>query len=261
MENVQYRSGAIDAFDCVGQGWELVKRNLGLYVGAGLIVMIFIGCIPIVNFFLIGPMMGGFSYLVLRDLRDEPIDFGMVFKGFEKFVPLMVLGLIQAVPGIIFQILQYTVDFASLMGAPPAAGGTDFFQGSGGPSPLQTGMITGMIVLFVVYMIFQLIWNAALTFAIPLVIEADASIGEAITLSLGAVFSNLGGLVLLVILNFLVMLLGLIALCIGIFVAIPVVYAANVIAYRQVFPYLGGPTGYTGPPPPDVYDGSFGRGM
>ena len=92
MESPQYRSAAIDASDCIGQAWELIKRNLGLYVGAGLVVLIFISCIPFVNFFLMGPMMGGFAYIVLRDLRNEPIDFGMLFKGFEKFVPLMVLG-------------------------------------------------------------------------------------------------------------------------------------------------------------------------
>lgn len=259
MENIQYRSSAIEASDCVGGAWELVKRNFGLYLGAGLVVIIFISCIPIANFFLLGPMMGGYAYLVLRDLRDEPVDFGMVFKGFEKFVPLMVLGLIQAIPAIIFQIVQYTVDVASLLGT-PAGGGTDFYQARG-PSPLETGLMTGMILLFVVYFLFQMFWNAALTFAIPLVVEHDVSIGEAITTSFGAVFGNIGGLILLLILNILVSILGFLALCFGIFVAIPVIYAANVIAYRQVFPYTGGPTGYTGPPPPDAYDGTFGRGQ
>src|SRR5689334_9503448 len=141
MENTQYRSGAIDASDCVSQAWELVKRNLGLYIGAFVVLWLFMACIPIINFFLIGPMMGGFAYIVLRDLRNEPVDFGMLFKGFEKFVPLMVLGLIQAIPGIVLQIFQWTIDFASLMGAPPTTGGTDFFQASSGPTPLQSGVL------------------------------------------------------------------------------------------------------------------------
>jgi hypothetical protein len=89
MYGTQYQKGAIDAGGCVSQAWELVKRNFGLYIGAGLVTILLISCIPFVNFFLIGPMMGGFAYIVLRDLRNEPIDFGMLFKGFEKFVPLM----------------------------------------------------------------------------------------------------------------------------------------------------------------------------
>ena len=83
MTNIQFYRSAIDASECVSNAWELVKRNIGLYIGAGVVTVILIGCIPIVNFFLLGPMMGGFSYLVLRDMRNEPVDFGMLFKGFD----------------------------------------------------------------------------------------------------------------------------------------------------------------------------------
>ncbi|MEO8573015.1 MAG: hypothetical protein ABI481_03525 [Pyrinomonadaceae bacterium] len=260
MHTVQYQRGAIDAGGCVSQAWELVKRNFGLYIGAGLVVTILISCIPFVNFLLIGPMMGGFAYIVLRDLRDEPVDFGMLFKGFEKFLPLMVLGLIQAIPGIIFQILQFVVDLSSLAGK-SMTGETNSYQS---PPPdlsaLQTGAIAGVIIIFVGYFIFQMIWNAALVFAIPLVIERDVSIGEAITLSFGAVFNNLGGLTVLVIINALVGILGFLACLVGIFVAIPVTFAAYVIAYRYVFPNFEPSRVNTAPPPPDTY-GNFGQGM
>lgn len=259
MEYIQYQRGAIDAGGCVSTAWELVKRNLGMYVGVGLVTLIFISCIPFVNFFLLGPIMGGFAYLVLRDLRDEPIEFGMLFKGFEKFVPLMVLGLIQAIPGIIFQIFQYTVDIASIL-APPASRSGDFYQAPDPLGPLQGGLVGWFIVVVFGYLIFQAIWNAALTFALPLVIEKDVPIGEAITLSLGATFSNLGGLIVLVLLNALVGILGMLALCVGIFVAWPVSLASYVVAYRHVFPYTGGPAApEPGPPPPDAYN--FGQGM
>jgi uncharacterized membrane protein len=260
MDSIQYQRGAIDAGGCVSQAWELVKRNLGLYIGVGLVTMILISCIPFVNFFLIGPMMGGFAYIVLRDLRDEPVDFGMLFKGFEKFLPLMVLGLIQAIPGILFQILQYVVDLSSLaLGTlTPIAASSEFAEP--GLSTLQAGAFTGLAIVFLGYFVLQMLWNAALTFAIPLVIERNASIGDAITLSLGAVFSNLGGLIVLVIINFLVGLLGVIACFIGIFVAMPVTLASYVIAYRYVFPYFEPSNVNTAPPPPDTY-GNFGRGM
>lgn len=258
MFSTQYQKGAIDPGGCVSQAWELVKRNFGLYIGVGLVTMILISCIPFVNFFLLGPMMGGFAYIVLRDLRNEPIDFGMLFKGFEKFVPLMVLGLIQAVPGILFQIFQYAVDISSFLTG-RGSSSPDFYQGTDpGLSALQTGAITGIVIVFIGYMVFQMIWNAALTFAIPLVVERNTSIGEAITLSLGAVFSNLGGLIVLVILNALVGLLGVLACGVGIIVALPVTFAAYVIAYRQVFPSFEGSSVNTSPPPPDAY-GNFGQ--
>lgn len=258
MENIQFLRGAIDAGDCIGNGWELVKRNPGLYIGAGLVTLIMISCIPFVNFVLIGPAMGGFAYIVLRDMRGEPVDFGMLFKGFEKFLPLMLLGLIQAIPGIIFQIIQWTIDLSKIALGSRGSGST-FYQADG-IEPLQTGLALGVIVVFLVYFVFQLIWNAALLFAIPLIIEHDLGVIESIKLSLSAVFGNIGGLIVLSILGGLVGLLGILAFCLGIVVAMPVVWAANVFAYRQVFPLIERNFNIE-PPPPTVYGSSFGQGM
>jgi hypothetical protein len=209
-----------------------------------------------VNFFLVGPMMGGFAFIVLRDLRGEPVDFGMLFKGFEKFLPLMVLGLIQSAPGIAFQIIQWTIDLSSLA----ARGvGSDMYQGEA-PAAIQTGLMFGMFGLFFGYIIVQFIWNAVFVFAFPLMIENDISIGEAITLSFGAAFANIGGLILLVILNFLIALLGVMVFCVGILVAIPITFAAYTVAYRQVFPDRQQRFD-TAPPPPSAYGSSFGTGL
>lgn len=256
MTNPTYLRGAIDASYCIGKAWELMKMNPGLYLGAGIVTLLMISCIPFVNFFLVGPMMGGFAYIVLRDLRGEPTEFGMLFKGFEKFLPLMVLGLIQSIPGIVFQVVQWTVDLGSFG---TYGGGSDMYQ-SDTPAAIQTGIMFGMAGLLVGYMVIQLIWNAVLTFAIPLIIENDISIGEAITLSFGAVMGNIGGLILLVILNFLVALLGFLAFCIGILVAIPVTFAAYTIAYRQVFPDSQQRFD-TAPPSPSAYGNTFGTGI
>jgi hypothetical protein len=230
-----------------------------MYLGAGLVAWLMISCIPCANIFLLGPVMGGFAFLVLRDLRNEPVEFGMLFKGFEKFVPLMVIGLIQMIPAVVFQVIRIGVDVGRI-GMDPGRGNTDFYQSSGVPNPILAGLTFGVIVIFIGFIIFQVIWNAAFMFAIPLVLENNIGAGEAIKLSLSAVFANIGGIILLMILGCLVMLLGAIAFCIGIFVALPVVWAANVIAYRQVFPLLDG-NFYTGPPPPTAYGSSFGQGM
>lgn len=249
MTEVQFVRGAIDASDCIANAWELIKRRFWLYLGAGLVTIIFISCIPFVNFFLLGPIMGGFSYIVLKDMRNEPVDFGMIFSGFQKFVPLMLMGLIQAIPGIILQVVQYTVDIASLTGS-----------GSPAESAAMPFLTGGLVIFYIGYFLFQAVWSLALTFAIPLIVEHDTGIGETIGLSLGAVFANLGGLIVLAILGFFVSLIGILALCVGIFVTIPIIFAANVFAYRMVFPLPAGEVNYS-PPPPNAYNDMFGRGQ
>lgn len=257
MNNLQYLRGAIDAGGCVSNAWTLVTRQFWLYIGIGLLTVLLISCVPIVNFFLMGPMLGGFYYIVLRDMRGDPVDFGMLFKGFEKFVPLMVVGLIQSAPSIVITIIQYTVDIARLAGGRgPLGDDINFFQP--GSDVLFAGLSAVVVIVGVFVFFFAIAWHLAFSFAVPLVIDREAEIADALITSLKAATSNVGGLILLLILQMLISLLGFIALCVGIFVAIPVIYAANVFAYRMVFPYFDRPFD-AGPPPPEAY--GFGRGQ
>lgn len=255
MNRTQYISGAISPGDCIGGAWNLVTRRFWLYIGLGLVTMLIISCVPIVNFFLMGPILGGFYYIVLRDMRDEPVDFAMLFKGFEKFVPLMVVGLVQAAPSIVFTVIQYTVDVARLVGVGRSGGDFQFFQS--GPD-LLAGLSAVIIIAGAFLFFISIAWHLAFMFAIPLVIEQGLDIGEALVTSIKAAAANPGGLILLLILEILISILGFIALCVGIFVAIPVIYAANVFAYRMVFPNYDRPNFNTSPPPPSEYGGTYG---
>jgi len=51
-----------------------------------------------------------------------------------------------------------------------------------------------------------------------------------------------------------------IALCIGVFFVLPVIWVAWAFAYRQVFPDLNPTIFRNEPPPPDAYQGNFGQG-
>lgn len=263
MTNLQFYSGAIDAGGCVSNAWNLVKQNYGLYLGITLVTILLAGCIPCVSLFLVGPIMGGFYYVVLREMRGEPVDFGMMFRGFDKFVPLMVVGIVQSIPEIIGQILRITVDLGRI-GIDGASRNGDFgnFQDSSNPFPvaLAGGMLVIIIIVALVLIVVGVAWRVLLFFAIPLVMEHDMGAVDAMKLSAKAAMSSVGGIILLIIFQALIGVLGVLMICIGLFFVMPIIYAASVFAYRQVFPDLGGPTGYTTPPPPNAY-GSFGRGM
>jgi uncharacterized membrane protein len=260
MTNTQFQSGAIDASGCVSNAWEMLKANYGVYLGISLIAIILTGCVPCINLFLIGPVTGGIYYVVLRDMRGEPIEFGMMFKGFEKFVPLMVIGLIQSIPGVIAQIVQYGARFAEIgMGGMGNGGGFDFFQASSRDTALAGGMLVLIIVVAIAFMIFSLVWWAVFFFAVPLAMEYDMSPIDAIKLSARAGMSNIGGLIVLLIFEALVMIVGMLLICIGMFlISIPVMYIANAFAYRQVFPLIDRQFNMA-PPPPTAY--GFGGGQ
>jgi uncharacterized membrane protein len=102
-----------------------------------------------------------------------------------------------------------------------------------------------------------MIFNILLFFAIPLIAERNAGIGDALKLSFSAALNNIGGLILLFILEGLLLIAGALCCGVGIFFVLPVVYAANIAAYKKVFPD-GEPQFNREPPRPEDYGGTYG---
>lgn len=261
MTHLEFQRGAISAGDCYGNAWTMVTGKFGLYLGVGILTMIMIGCIPLVSLFLVGPVMGGFYFLALRDMRGEPVDFGMMFKGFERFLPLMVIGLIQSIPGVIFQIIRFSMNIAEILSTGATRGrSTTFFQSDIPNFGLAEGFGIVMVFVALAFGLISIVWQIALQFAIPIALENDIGVIEAIKLSMSAAVSNLGGMILMIIFAILVAILGTLALCVGLFVAIPVIWVASAFAYRQVFPLIEQNIKMS-PPPPSAYGSNFGSGM
>ncbi len=123
------------------------------------------------------------------------------------------------------------------------------------------GLIVIAIIAGVGFLLFVIAWQITFKFALPILTDNDGlGIGEIIKLSARAGWSNIGGIIVLVILQTLVILVGVLALCVGVLFVIPVIWASNAIAYRMVFPESPQGGIYNEPPRPDYYGGSFGQG-
>lgn len=267
QQNIQFNSGAIRAGECISQGWELIKPQYWLFFGVAFLTFVITGCIPILNIFLVGPVLAGVFIIHFVLMRRQPVDFGMMFKGFEKFVPLMVVGLIQAIPGIIWQGVQFTIDTNQIMQnilKSRGIGNTNFLAQTSSTNSdmiIPAALLSFLIIFGIVMFFFSIAWYLTFAFAIPLVADKDLGVMEAISLSARAGWSNIGGLILLIILQVLVMLVGAMACGIGIFFALPILYASNAVAYRQVFPDVA-PQNFNAPPQPNAYGGgTYGQPM
>jgi len=260
MTNLEFQRSAIDAGGCISNGWNMVKENYGLYLGISLIAMILSGCIPCISLFLVGPILGGVYYVVLRQMRGEPVEFGMMFQGFQKFVPLMVIGIIQSIPEIIGQVLRFGVNIGQLGLDSQRNRNVSFFQSSGSPElAIASGILVLVAIVAFVFIMFAIVWRVLLFFALPLAMEYDMGVMDAIKLSVRAATGNAGGLILLFILEGLIVLAGALLCLLGMFLlSLPVVYVANAFAYRQVFPLIEQRFN-TAPPPPSAYGGGYGQ--
>jgi len=266
MTNPQFYKDAIDATGCISNAWELIKPNYWLYLGitlvAGLIIVA-LSCIPIVGIVMFAPVSAGIYYIALRAMRGEYIDFGMLFKGFEKFKVLALVGLIQGIPSIIGQILDIVFRVLNLLvTTSQRSRGVDYYQSNTGDFALAGGMLVVIIVVAVVIMLFSIAWSITFAFSVPIAMDQNVDAMTAIKLSARAGWSNLGGIIVLAILLALIGLASVIAICLlGPLWVSPIYTIAWAFAYRQVFPDLGPSQYRTEPPSPEYYQGSFGQGM
>lgn len=259
-DQIRFGHGVLDGSECVSTAWELLKRRYGLYLGACLLTMVLSSWLYCASWIIYGPLFAGLYLIVTKDLDNEPIEFGMLFKGFEKFVPLMIIGLLECIPQILNQIFSLFFNFASLL-IPPDSGGRGMdFADSGLPFAITGVMIVIFLIAFVLIMAIYIAWCSVFLFTIPLTFEFDLKPLDAIKVSARAAWANFGGLITLNIMLFLVGILGVLMICIGIFlVSIPVTLIAHAVVYRRIFPRIQNDFRNMMPPPPNEY--GFGAGM
>ena len=70
------------------------------------------GAVPVV---LIGPMMCGLYLCLFAKMRGEPVEFGMLFKGFDYFVQGLVAAAIQTLPVILIMAVGQVIFVAFTM--------------------------------------------------------------------------------------------------------------------------------------------------
>jgi uncharacterized membrane protein len=73
----------------IGEGWELVKQDMGTYVLMALIFTL-LNSVPFIQ----GPLIAGFHIYTMKKLNGRPAEFGDLFKGFNFFIPTLVASLL-----------------------------------------------------------------------------------------------------------------------------------------------------------------------
>ncbi len=249
-ENIQFNKSAVNAVECVTKGWEILKPNYIMFFGIGILVFI-LGCIPVLSWFLIGPVLVGIYAALLKQYQGEQAEIGMILSGFSKFVPAFVLGLLLILPGILLNTYNLGLRIAQLL---------SLFDASGLTGSAATIFTIAGFLINIIALVGSILFGITFTFALPLLADKNLPLMETIKLSAKAGWANFWGLFLLFLLLGAMLIGGVIALCIGILFVLPIVYAALTVAYRQVFPMANNGIGRQNiPPTPDNYGNMAGQ--
>src|SRR6185295_19236416 len=94
VPQVTFNRNAVRPIECVKGGWNLIKDQYWLILG-----MCFVGwMITAVVGLLMGSMMCGLFLTFFTLRRGQPIEFGMLFKGFDYILQSRIAALIHAIP-------------------------------------------------------------------------------------------------------------------------------------------------------------------
>src|ERR1700752_445517 len=240
-----FRHGAVRPGECLSDAWVLVKDQYWLFVGMCAVGLLIASAIPLG--ILMGPMMCGLYIAFFKRRRGEPIEFGMLFKGFDYFGPSVVATLLHVVPILVVVIPAYILFYVFFLLSAVAQGND--------PNP---GPMLGVMVMFVIFWIVMFIaitfLSIGFTFVYPLIVDRKLPAFDAVKWSFKAALANFWGLLLLMLLTGVLLGCGMLLCYVGMFLVFPIQYAAIAIVYEKVFG-LSDPNQMVSnlPPPPPSF--------
>jgi hypothetical protein len=223
MQDLEFQTGAIEPLEVYKEAWAIMKDQFWLIFAITLVGMLIGSVVPLI---LIGPMMCGIYMCLLAKIDGRPLAFDKLFKGFDYFLPGLIVALVIMVPLVVFMIAIYV----PMIGM--AVAGSALSEGELVP------LIVGMLVVVVAVAAVMTLFHSLIIFAFPLIVDRGLNGFEAVKLSARAVWANRGGVAGLFGIGILVAIVGYLALCVGIYLALPILMMAMAVAYRKVFPYV-----------------------
>ena len=237
-----FRRGVVQPIYCLKTGWGLLRDQYWLFVGMAVVAIILGSVVPFG--IILGPMMCGIYLALFQRRRGEMVEFGILFKGFDYFGESIVATLIHYVPIVMIIVPFYIVLYGGLF---------LITQQGGEPDPSAAlGFFAVILVLVLIMMALIILISVIFTFSYPLIVDRKLSGLEAVKLSARGAMANFLPLLGLLFLNGLLGFAGVLLCYVGVFLALPVGFAAIAVAYEQVFG-LGEGQGPILPPPPPTF--------
>src|SRR4026209_1963690 len=110
---IVFRRNAVEPVQCIKDAWALIRDQYWLFVGMATVGLLIGSAVPLG--ILVGPMMCGLYMAFFKRMRNEPFEFGLLFKGFDFFGPSVVATLLHVIPILIVVVPAYIFFYVSFV--------------------------------------------------------------------------------------------------------------------------------------------------
>lgn len=230
QQSMNFNAGAIRPFECLTEAWEIIKSDYWLLFAISLVGGLIAG---FTMYILLGAMICGIFTCYLKKIDGiGPVVFDDLWKGFQYLGPSALATIVFVVPMVTYFIVLFVTLYSPLIAAA--------IMGQNADPAILIGTFAVAIVIDIVVAVIMICIHSLMIFTFPLIVDRKLSSWDAIRTSARAAMKNIGGIAGLIGIQFLLVLLGQAAFCVGIYFVIPVLTATNLVAYRKVFPRLQG---------------------
>ena len=244
---IPLKRNVVQPIQCITEGWETIKGRYWLFVGMAAVAMLISQAVPMG--ILMGPMMCGLNLAFFKQRRGETVEFADLFKGFDYFGQSVIATLLYIVPIMAVVIPAYIVFYLGMIFSVATQTASDE------PNPAAALGVFIMFTIFIlVILVVILLISVGFTFSYALIVDRKLQGFDAVKLSFRAAMANFWRLLGMMVLTGLLGLAGYLLFCVGLFLALPISYAAIDVAYDQVFGLRNpGEEQSNLPPPPPVF--------
>ena len=215
------KSVAVGPIDCFSQGKVMLGDQYMTFVLICLLNMLVAGAVPIV---LVGPMFCGMMLCYLLCAQRKKVDINTLFKGFDYFMPGLIVTLIVVGIAIVASMPGLFMIIVGMVILPFA-----------GDSPIGLIGIPIIMMGYLYMILLNLMFLPLQQFAFTLVVERNMQPMDAIKLSLVGIKKNFFGILGLGFIGGLIMMVGAMLCFIGMFFAAPILYGGIFVAYQKIY--------------------------
>jgi uncharacterized membrane protein len=210
-------SGGTGRFDlgvAFREAWAATWANFGLLLGAGIVstVLFVVSALTVVGLFLIAPVLAWGGIRLVLNALDGRASFGDLWSGFSDYgralVTMLVLFILQSLIGALGQSLS-TIGQAAEM-----------------PMLAMVGGVVNLLWTFLV--------TARLVFAWFYAVDQGMGPVESLQASWDATSLQKANCAALIVMAIAIVMVGLLALIVGVIPAVMITYLMQVSAYRQM---------------------------
>ena len=155
----------------IGAGWALMKKDMGILIGAYVVMMIINMAASSVTgglggLVVGGPLMVGFQMMLFAIAQGRKADFGMLFDGFKfRFVQGMIWYIVWSlIIGIAFMLCiipGFIVAPLLMLSLPMVTDGEEFWDSIQGSLKVSKAKFGGFFVLFILVVLLNLLGTLA----------------------------------------------------------------------------------------------------